>query len=187
MNNRIRARATRPDAQTARRKGGKMATPSRKAADNMQPLHTYLREHKQTLAVAESCTGGLIGAAITALPGSSEYFKGGIIAYSNEVKTSLLKVSSEVLKTHGAVSRECAEAMARGVKQLMNVDCAIAVTGIAGPGGGTFAKPVGLIYICINSGDIFEVVECRFAGDRESIRQETVEMAIGRLLKLVTL
>ena len=96
-----------------------------------------LRELEKTLAVAESCTGGLLASRITDVPGSSDYFLGGIVAYSNEVKKNLLGVPEEILGTLGAVSKECAERMAQGVKELFEADLALAITGIAGPGGGT--------------------------------------------------
>jgi PncC family amidohydrolase len=100
-----------------------------------------------TIATAESCTGGLIGAAITAISGSSQVFKGGIIAYDNEIKQSLLAVPAAMLKQHGAVSHDVAKAMAIGALSAVNVDIAVSVTGIAGPGGGSDAKPVGTVWI----------------------------------------
>ncbi len=112
-----------------------------------------LNEHGKTVATAESCTGGLIGHLITEVPGSSSYFKGGIIAYSNEVKEGVLGVSGETLATVGAVSAACAAEMARGARLLLGVDIAVSVTGIAGPGGGTPKKPVGLTYIHLSASD----------------------------------
>jgi len=104
-------------------------------------------EQKLTIATAESCTGGLIGAAITSIPGSSEPFKGGIIAYENTVKMRQLGVPEETLNAHGAVSEKVAKAMAQGALRTLNVDLAISVTGIAGPGGGSDEKPVGTVWI----------------------------------------
>lgn len=104
-------------------------------------------EQKLTIATAESCTGGLIGAAITSIPGSSAPFKGGIIAYDNDVKMSQLGVPEEILKSHGAVSEKVAKTMAQGALKALDVDLAISVTGIAGPGGGSEEKPVGTVWI----------------------------------------
>ena len=112
-----------------------------------------LREVKQNLAVAESCTGGGLGAMVTAIPGSSEYFAGGIISYSNEVKVSLLEVKEADLIEYGAVSDVVAQQMALGVKQKLATDWGIGITGIAGPGGGTDTKPVGLVYIGLAAPD----------------------------------
>lgn len=108
-----------------------------------------LKSQKMTLSTAESCTGGGVAALITSVPGSSEYFKGGIVAYSNEVKTSLLHVSPETLEKHGAVSQETVIEMARGAMDALKTDCAIATSGIAGPGGGTPQKPVGTIWMAV--------------------------------------
>jgi len=108
-----------------------------------------LIKRKETLVFAESCTGGLLSASITSIPGSSEVFKGGIVAYSNELKESLLEVSSDTLDNHGAVSKEVVEAMAIGVKNKLDSDWSIAISGIAGPSGGTETKPIGLVYISI--------------------------------------
>ena len=112
-----------------------------------------LRDRKETLAVAESCTGGGLGAILTEIPGSSDYFLGGVIAYANEVKQSLLQVKSEDLAQFGAVSHPVAKQMAIGVKKALDTSWGISITGIAGPGGGTEAKPVGLIYIGLASPD----------------------------------
>jgi nicotinamide-nucleotide amidase len=127
-----------------------------------------LSESHQTLAVAESCTGGYLGAMLTETPGSSQYFQGGIIAYANEIKISLLKVSAGDLDRLGAVSEPVARQMARGVKQAFDTDYGISLTGIAGPDGGTKDKPVGLVYIGIASPDgQIMVQECHFGSQRE--------------------
>ncbi|MBD3343576.1 MAG: nicotinamide-nucleotide amidohydrolase family protein [Chitinivibrionales bacterium] len=144
-----------------------------------------LQEKSWHLAVAESCTGGMIGAAVTAQPGSSAYFTGGIISYSNEIKESLLDVPHHILERHGAVSRETAEAMARGVKKRIPAHCSIAVTGIAGPSGGTPGKPVGLVYIAVSVNERTEVFKYHFEGDRASVRQRTVEVAFEKLEKMI--
>ena len=114
-----------------------------------EEINALLKARKLTLATAESCTGGGIAACITAIPGSSECFKGGVVAYSNEVKSSVLHVKPETLERYGAVSQNTVSEMARGVQALMGTDCAIATSGIAGPGGGTPNKPVGTIWIAV--------------------------------------
>ena len=106
-----------------------------------------LREKKLSLSTAESCTGGSIAALVTSVPGSSAYFNGGIVAYSNEVKMALLHVSAETLEKYGAVSRETVTEMARGAMKALKTDCAVATSGIAGPGGGSREKPVGTVWI----------------------------------------
>lgn len=112
-----------------------------------------LRAHKRTLVTAESCTGGLIGHLLTNVPGSSEYYLGGVVAYAYEAKVAMLGVSWEELEKYGAVSEEVALAMARGVRALLKGDIGVAVTGIAGPGGGMPNKPVGLTWIALSSPD----------------------------------
>lgn len=102
---------------------------------------------KMTIGTAESCTGGLIGAAITAIPGSSSIFKGGIISYANDVKIQQLNVPAELIENHGAVSQGVAEAMAKNARNILNVDIAVSVTGVAGPGGGSIEKPVGMVWM----------------------------------------
>jgi PncC family amidohydrolase len=124
-----------------------------------------LLKGKLTLATAESCTGGLIGHRLTEVPGSSEYFLGGIIAYSNVIKERLLGVKPETLERHGAVSAETAGEMARGARRVLGADVAVSVTGIAGPGGGTIDKPNGLTYIALATAT-YERVEC-FVWDKD--------------------
>ena len=124
-----------------------------KLVDLSAKIGRLLREHRKTVATAESCTGGLIGHLITEVPGSSTYFRGGIIAYSNEVKEGVLGVSPQTLATVGAVSAACAAEMAQGARRLLGTDIAVSVTGIAGPTGGTPEKPVGLTYIHLSAPD----------------------------------
>jgi len=138
-----------------------------------------------TLATAESCTGGLIGHLVTTVPGSSEYYLGGVIAYSNRVKESWLGVPAEILRTVGAVSRECAEAMARGARERFGTDYAVATTGIAGPGGATPTKPVGLVYVACAGPHGVTVEEHRFAGTRWENIQQAAEAALRLLLRAV--
>jgi PncC family amidohydrolase len=144
-----------------------------------------LKKKRLTLAVAESCTGGLLGGAITEIAGSSAYFMGGVISYDNRIKSRILKVSPVTLRKQGAVSGETVVAMARGVQKLMGVDCAVAVSGIAGPGGGTKEKPVGLVYIGIAVKKHLFTFECKFGGNRRRIREKAVETALGLLAAIV--
>lgn len=140
-----------------------------------------LRQRGLTLAVAESCTGGLLGHWITEVPGSSHYFTGGIIAYSNEVKHHLLGVPQDVLERHGAVSRECAQAMARGVRERLQSSLGLSITGIAGPSGGTVEKPVGLTYIHLAAPD-GDWWKChRWPGDRHQNKRASAAAALQLL------
>lgn len=129
------------------------------------------------LAVAESCTGGLLGERITAIPGSSDVFVGGVIAYDNAVKVSLLGVPTALIDRHGAVSGEVAAAMAKGVVDSLGADIGVAITGVAGPGGGTKEKPVGLVWIAI-AGVINECRQLRLFGDRREVRQRAAQAAL---------
>jgi nicotinamide-nucleotide amidase len=131
-----------------------------------------------TLSVAESCTGGMIGELLTATPGSSAYFKGGVVAYWNDAKAALLGVPDEMLKQHGAVSEPVARAMAEGVRVRFGTDLAVATTGIAGPTGGSANKPVGLIYVALASAEASQVRELQLAFDRERNRRLTAQIAI---------
>ena len=138
-----------------------------------------------TLATAESCTGGLVAARLTSVPGSSAVVKGGVVAYSNDVKERELGVPAALLEEHGAVSPEVAEAMARGARERLGVDVAVAVTGIAGPDGGTPEKPVGLVYLHAESPDGGRGREFSFPGDRASIRARSVVGALHLLRRLL--
>lgn len=140
-----------------------------------EAIGSLLRLRGMTLATAESCTGGLIAHLITTVPGSSDYFVGSVVSYSNSVKHKLLGVSNEVLEKHGAVSQECALAMADGVRLLLGSDIAVSTTGIAGPGGGTPEKPVGLVYIALSTPDGPRCDRRLWHGDRiENIRNSAV-------------
>jgi nicotinamide-nucleotide amidase len=134
-----------------------------------------------TLATAESCTGGLIAERLTEVPGSSSYFMEGVVTYSNEAKTRLLGVPAELIEAHGAVSAEVAEAMARGVKERAGVDFGLAITGIAGPGGGTAEKPVGLVYIALADDAHTEHRRIMLPGDRHLIRWRSSQAALDLL------
>jgi nicotinamide-nucleotide amidase len=134
------------------------------------------------IATAESCTGGLIAGTLTAIAGSSDVYDRGWVTYSNEAKREQLGVSSMVLEARGAVSPEVAEAMAKGALHRSLADVAVSVTGIAGPGGGSPEKPVGLVYIGLARKDGWSQVErCEFDGDRDGIRVQTVERALAHL------
>lgn len=135
----------------------------------------------ETLAVAESCTGGLLGGRLTAVPGSSAYFLGGIIAYDNRIKHTLLGVPTAILRDKGAVSRETAAAMAGGVRRATGAARAVAVTGIAGPGGGSEGKPVGLVYIAYAGPGGTDVEEHLIQGDRARVRSRTAALALAGL------
>lgn len=136
----------------------------------------------KTLVTAESCTGGGIGAALTAIPGSSAVYKGGIISYTNWMKENLLNVNAELLKTYGAVSPEVAKAMAEGARKAMQADVAVSVTGLAGPGGDEFGNPVGTVYIGYSDCKIADSIACYFIGDREEIREQAVQTALKVVL-----
>jgi nicotinamide-nucleotide amidase len=144
------------------------------------------RSRGWTLGTAESCTGGLVAARLTGIPGSSDVFRGGVVAYANEVKEGELGVPAELLAEHGAVSPEVAEAMARGARERLGVDVAVSVTGIAGPDGGTEEKPVGLIYLHAEGPNGGIGREFSFPGDRPSIRARSVVGALHLVRRLVT-
>jgi nicotinamide-nucleotide amidase len=181
---------------------GENESDSRRIIDELtQAIHEKLRKHifgyddetlpqqvgkmlvqkKQKLAVAESCTAGMLGSMITEVSGSSDYFWGGIISYSNECKMKILGVNPATLEQYGAVSRETAEEMARGIRKLSATDYALAITGIAGPSGGTKEKPVGLVYIALASDRECIVKELKFIGSREAIRKLSAKSALDLL------
>ena len=137
----------------------------------------------KTLVTAESCTGGGIGAVITAVPGSSSVFKGGVISYSNEVKHRVLGVPEEYLSEYGAVSAPVACAMAEGVRKFLCADVAVSVTGLAGPGGDEFGNPVGTVFIGYSDGNGTVCERFLFHGDREQVRAQTVEKALQLILQ----
>ena len=137
-----------------------------------------LKQRRLKLAVAESCTGGLIGARITNIAGSSEYFERAAVTYSDTAKTEMLGVPAELVGRHGAVSSEVAAAMAQGIRQAAKTDLGLSVTGIAGPDGGSEQKPVGLVYTALASSQGVKTTEHRFLGDREQIRARAAQMAL---------
>jgi nicotinamide-nucleotide amidase len=144
------------------------------------------RGRSLTLATAESCTGGLVAARLTSVPGSSDVFVGGVVAYANAVKEAELGVPASVLEAHGAVSSETAAAMARGARERLGADLAVSVTGIAGPGGGTPEKPVGLVYLCASGPDGERVQDFVVTGDRETVRGRAAVAALHLVRRLVT-
>lgn len=141
------------------------------------------REAGVTIGTAESCTGGLIGAALTSVPGSSAVFPGGLVTYSNQLKQQLLNVPASDLREHGAVSEVVARAMAQGARRALGCDYAVAVTGIAGPGGGSEAKPVGTVHVAVAGPEGVSAWHDVWSGlDREGVREATVDAALSRLL-----
>jgi len=145
-------------------------------------LAGQLRERGQTLATAESCTGGWIGKVLTDLPGSSDWYLGGVISYADRVKQDLLDVPAELLKAHGAVSEPVVLAMASGARARLGSDLAVAVSGVAGPGGGSDDKPVGTVWIGWADAAGARAARFRFDGDREAIRRATVRAALEGLV-----
>ena len=141
-------------------------------------------EGRKTLVTAESCTGGGIGAAITAVPGSSSVYKGGVIAYVNSVKASVLGVDSGLLKRCGAVSAPVAEAMAVGVRNLLKADVAVSVTGLAGPGGDAYGNEIGTVYIGYADCSHAVTREFHFPGDRENVRNAAIRAALMLVLEM---
>ncbi len=144
-----------------------------------------LRARASTLAVAESCTGGGLADAITDIPGSSDYFLGGIVSYSNSAKQRLLGVDPGTLDKHGAVSPQVARQMAEGVRKAFGADFGAGITGIVGPGGGTAEKPVGLVYIAVASRGGVDVQRHRWSEDRRGNKLRSVEAALSALLTAV--
>lgn len=148
------------------------------AAENLVEI---LKAASLTCAVAESCTGGGVGAAITSVAGSSDVFAGGVISYSNDVKRGVLAVGEETLGRFGAVSSETAAEMAEGVRRLVKSDLAVSVTGIAGPGGGSEEKPVGLVWFALASAEGTRTEKALFPGSRGEVRSAAVRHALGML------
>ena len=144
-------------------------------------VNEALRERGFTLSTAESCTGGGVAAAVTSVPGSSEIFKGGVVAYANEIKRDVLSVSEESLLTHGAVSEDVVRQMVAGVASLMHTECAIATSGVAGPGGGTPEKPVGTVWTAFLVGGT--VTTCKLTLD-DCGRAANIEATILETLKI---
>jgi PncC family amidohydrolase len=152
----------------------------------LKKVSDELKKYQVTVATAESCTGGLLAHTLTNVSGSSEYFDRGTITYSNKAKHDILGVPEEVLKKHGAVSIQVAEAMAQGIRKRASVDYGLATTGIAGPTGGTKDKPVGLVYIAIATKDRIIVKRFLFSGDRLANKESTCTAALELLLEMLS-
>jgi nicotinamide-nucleotide amidase len=179
---------SKPTQEAAQRRVDELATRLEEALDlhlfsstgeTLEQIVLYYLELKQeTLAVAESCTGGLLSQRLTSISGSSRSFLGGAVVYSNELKTDFAGVPPEMIEVHGAVSTEVAEALAQGIRQRTGASMGVGVTGIAGPNGGSDEKPVGLVYIAVSYGNRTESLECNFRGDRDRIRQWASQQAL---------
>jgi len=143
----------------------------------LREVASLLTEKELMVATAESCTGGLIGHTLTNIPGSSAYYAGGVISYTNALKIKLLGVAASTLEEHGAVSKSTAREMAEGIKTVAHADIGVASTGIAGPGGGTSEKPVGLVYIGL-AAEVTTVKDFIFDGDRLQNKKSTVQAAL---------
>lgn len=137
----------------------------------------------KTLVTAESLTGGGIGAALTAVSGSSSVYKGGIISYTNEVKHHILGVKTETLDQFGAVSTQTAAEMAAGVREVLHADVAVSVTGLAGPGGDDYGNPVGTVFLGYCDADRLVTKKCHFSGNREAVRNQTIQAALNLVLE----
>lgn len=150
---------------------------------SIEALAHVLRERGLQLVTAESCTGGLLAAACTSIAGSSDWFERGIVSYSNEAKTELLGVSAGLIAKHGAVSAEVARAMAEGALAHSPADLSLAVTGVAGPSGGTQAKPVGTVWLALaRRGEPAQTTLLQLEGDRAEVREQTVDRALQMAL-----
>ena len=191
----LRLTARAPDRRTAERMIAPLEAEIRKrlghhiyGADD-QTLEAIigdmLRHANLTLAVAESCTGGLIGHRLTNIPGSSEYLLASLVTYSNQAKVEVLGVPSEIIAQHGAVSAETARGMAEGVRRACRADLGLSVTGIAGPSGATPTKPIGLTYVALAHGDTTAVEEHRLRGDRLIVKERAAQTALFLLYRLL--
>ena len=153
---------------------------------NLKELHKKLIHKKLTISVAESCTGGLLANNLTKLANSSKYFQMGLITYSNEAKIKILKVNKNIIKKYGAVSKECCEAMVKNLSKISKSKINVSITGIAGPGGGTKDKPVGLVYIGIKMGRHLLILKNKFKSkNRNLIQKLTVKKIINIILNLI--
>ena len=151
----------------------------------MKKLFLILKKKNLKLAVVESCTGGQLSSAITAISGASKIFNLGLITYSNETKIKVLKVSKKIISKYGAVSRECCFAMVKNLSKISKANINVSITGIAGPKGGTKLKPVGLVYIGIKKGKKVQINRCLFKSKkRSSIQKATIKKALDLVLRI---
>ena len=154
---------------------------------NLKKLHKQLIDKKLTISVAESCTGGLLASNLTKLANSSKYFQMGLVTYSNEAKTKILKVDRNIIKKYGAVSKECCEEMVKNLSKISKSKINVSITGIAGPGGGSKLKPVGLVYIGIKTGKYLLILEKKFKSrNRSSIQKNTVREVLNKITKIIS-
>ena len=154
---------------------------------DLKTLHKKLIHKKLTISVAESCTGGLLANNLTKLANSSKYFQMGLITYSNEAKIKILKVNKNIIQKYGAVSKECCEAMVMNLSKISKSKINVSITGIAGPGGGTKDKPVGLVYIGIKLGKYLLILENKFGKkNRSNIQKITVREVLKKITKIIS-
>ena len=156
------------------------------SADLAGVVLALCRERSLTIATAESCTGGLIGARLTAVPGSSDVYVGGVVAYSNRIKESMLGVPKELIIRVGAVSEDVAKAMAAGARERLGADVGIAVTGIAGPAGGSAEKPVGTVWVAVQIGEDIRTFGRVYIGDRGEVRSRASQAALDTVRGMLT-
>ena len=149
---------------------------------NIKKLHKKLIDKKLTISVAESCTGGLLANNLTKLANSSKYFQMGLITYSNEAKIKILKVNKNIIKKYGAVSKECCEAMVKNLSKISKSKINVSITGIAGPGGGTKDKPVGLVYIGIKMGRHLLILKNKFKSKNRTLIQK---LTVKKIIKII--
>ena len=150
-----------------------------------QKISTALIIRQKSLSVAESCTGGLLAQRLTSLPDSSRYFRAGLVTYCNQSKIRMLGLKPALLQRHGAVSTETAEAMAQAVRTLFDADFGISITGIAGPSGGTRAKPVGTVFVAVATAVETLCLKCQFEGTRDQIRRQASSQALKLLFEFL--
>ena len=152
---------------------------------NIQQIIKKLALSHQTISFAESCTGGRLAVAFTSISGASEVFHGSVVSYSNDIKETWLGVTHETLEKHGAVSAQCVQEMLQGIVNMSSSDYAIAISGVAGPTGGTADKPVGTVYIGVHSPSKQEVFKCLFDGNRDEVQEQSTVFAIAKLTKVL--
>ncbi len=154
--------------------------------NKIKKIINLLKRKKLKLAVAESCTGGMLSSAITSVSGSSKVFTMGLVTYSNEAKKSILKVPKQIIRKHGAVSMQCCLSMINNLSKISKSNIAVSITGIAGPSGGSKQKPVGLVYVGIKKGNKIKIHKCLFKNKgRSYIQKATVRKSLGLILNIL--